>query len=605
MQLGAFEVFDRIGRGAMGEVWRGRHIAQDVPVAIKVLTRKRANDPRMTEAFHHEVGAVARLNHPGIIEVYDYGVITPQAAEESADRLVAGSPYFAMEWAGGGSLKQLRSRLGWPSFRAVTMALLDALAHAHARGVIHRDLKPANILLSDRRDVRPGLKLSDFGVAHAAGDENRTKNLERVAGTPHYMAPEQFRGSWRDYGPWTDLYALGCVSHKLLTGSAPFSGDLSDLARAHFLSDPPDLDRPDLPPGLSGWLRRLLAKSPRNRFQCAADAAWSLQAIQDTPDSKKARVKTPLPIPEDIQVGRTVTLAVTMGTEISDHSFDFRRGMKARTPAPIIGAPPLRPPLAETWRGPSTEPGLAVHPSAVGLGLYGLRSIPFVAREQERDFIWESLFASAKTGNPRAVVVSGDPGAGKSQLAQWITQRAHELGAAIVLNVSHSPTDAANSALTRMIARYFRCRGLDREAVEERIRDIGPAGYNRDERHALAELICPSRKRLDSSGHVGFGSTAERYAVVLRLLESLAQERPVLLWFDDVQWGQDSVRFVRHVLRQQLDSPSPVLFLCTRNRSSLDMRPAIEESINLLLDEAACQDVPLREVYRRGAENAR
>lgn len=593
MQLGVFEVFDRIGRGAMGEVWRARHIGQDVPVAIKVLTRKRATDPRMTEAFHHEVGAVARLNHPGIIEVYDYGEITPEAAAVSGDRLVAGSPYFAMEWAGGGSLKQLRSRLGWHPFKAVTMALLDALAHAHARGVIHRDIKPANILLSDRRDFRPGLKLSDFGVAHAADDESRTQNLERVAGTPHYMAPEQFRGSWRDFGPWTDLYALGCVSHKLLTGSPPFAGDLSDLARSHFLSEAPPIDRADLPPGLSDWLRRLLAKSPQNRFQCAADAAWTLQRITDTPASIRARVETPLPVPHDLRVGKAVTLAATLGTEISDHSYDFRGLSKpASQPSPIINAPRHQPPFSGTWRAPSSEaktPNFA----AIGLGLFGLRSIPFVGREHERDVVWKCLGDVTQSGAPEAVMVSGDPGAGKSQLAQWISQRAHELGAATVLSVSHSPTDAANSALSRMISRHFRCHGLSRADVDKRVKETGPASYSREERNALAELICPSARRLDSTGQVRFGATAERYAVALRLLDSLVEERPVLLWFDDVQWGQDSVRFVRQALRQERDFARPILFLCTRSRSSPDMRPAVEESIQLLLDEADCHELPL------------
>ncbi len=274
--LGPFVLERMIGSGGMGEVWRGVHRDEQVPVAIKVIGQHWARQPSYRQAFAREVRAVAGLVHAGIVAVFDQGVVGEAAARDSGHAIAADSPYLVMEYLPRGSLEGLLGALDWPLVQVMTRGILGALAYAHARGVVHCDLKPGNVLLSGITDV--AIKLTDFGVAHAlAPDDAVGEEQARSGGTPAYMAPEQLLGRWRDYGPWTDLYALGCMLWELCCGVPPFAApDLVRLAGMH-LHEPPGVFRPlfAAPPGLEGWLRGLLAKRPQARPGCAADAAWA------------------------------------------------------------------------------------------------------------------------------------------------------------------------------------------------------------------------------------------------------------------------------------------------------------------------------------------
>ena len=280
--LGPFLLRRCIGRGGMAEVWSGVHAAQGVPVAVKVMTGERARNPVYRAAFRNEVQSVASLDHPGIVMVFEHGEIGPETDEASRGLLPAGSPYLAMELSEGGTLASLPvDDWTWNEARQVLRALLDALAHAHARGVVHRDLKPTNVLVFGGGGAVPRLKLADFGLAQAFERQTNPDSTGFVCGTPSYMAPEQLRGEARDYGPWTDLYSLGCLAWALVTGQPPFAAVLIQLVRLQLEEEPPPFAPLfPVPAGLEAWMRRLLAKDPGRRFLQAADAAWALQRLE-------------------------------------------------------------------------------------------------------------------------------------------------------------------------------------------------------------------------------------------------------------------------------------------------------------------------------------
>ncbi|RME02605.1 MAG: serine/threonine protein kinase, partial [Deltaproteobacteria bacterium] len=285
--LGAFDLESVVGQGGMAKVWRGRHRTTGRVVAVKVLSERYAHDAKHRAALRREIEVVSRLHHPRIVHLFDHGEVPPETARESEGRIVTGSPYIVMAFVGGGTLQRvIETPLPWLPLRTFLLELLGALAHAHARGIIHRDLKPVNILLCGR-DLSEGWKLTDFGLAHATEHDERLDQgitTEYAAGTPYYMAPEQWEGQVRDYGPWTDLYAIGCIAYELICGHPPFLGGMRQVMRSHLSRIPlPPPPRTPLPASLQKWVMRLLAKAPGHRFPWAADAAWALAQIPVTP----------------------------------------------------------------------------------------------------------------------------------------------------------------------------------------------------------------------------------------------------------------------------------------------------------------------------------
>jgi len=539
----------------MGVIWSARHRVQGIEAAVKVLTQGRAKDRAFRSAFRKEVRAVAGLDHPNIVMVFDHGEV-PQEAERLADgQILSGTPYLAMELVPGGSLTSRRGHMKWPDLRDVLLDLLGALAHAHSRGVIHRDIKPGNVLVRNDGTV----KLTDFGLAHATEVGGHRAEAARRGGTPAYMAPEQLQGEWRDYGPWTDLYAVGCLSWSMATGKPPFhKGSWLDVMQAHLSREAPAFEpRHAMPAGFEGWLRHLLAKNPHRRFRRAADAAWALLALTDPvetytpPVSDDAEPQLPAHTLDGLRAARTTLFW-------SDGELPSTVEEMLSTPLPAErGRRFDRPPLPlSAHRAKSGHSNML---AGAGLGLYGLRSIAMVGRRQEQDLLWKSLAAVHNRKERTLVSIAGPVGCGKSRLAQWLCQRAHEVGAATVLKASHAQVLGPGDGLARMVASHLRCVGLERDDVKKRMMNVLLSQGVEDEYEwlALTELIAPSSE----SDSLRLGSPRQRYILMQRLVERLCEERPVIIWLDDVQWGPDALGFARHLL--ELRDDLPVMLLLT------------------------------------------
>ena len=262
--IGPYRIVRLLGEGGMGSVYEGVHEATSRRVAIKVLLPDYARDPVMTTRFFNEARAVNKIEHPGILQIFDYG------QQEN------GCAYIAMEFLNGETLSARLARgpavrplgeslrLGWQ--------LASALSAAHEKGIIHRDLKPDNIMIVRDADAPGGekTKLLDFGIAKLAeaarGSQPKTQS-QMVMGTPQYMSPEQCKGA-SHVDDKTDVYALGVLLFELLAGRTPFMAESGgEYIGMHLFKQPPQLHElaPSVPPELAACIDSLLVKDPARR----------------------------------------------------------------------------------------------------------------------------------------------------------------------------------------------------------------------------------------------------------------------------------------------------------------------------------------------------
>jgi serine/threonine protein kinase len=266
--VGKYRVVSRLGRGGMGTVYKAVDETLNREVAIKCLNPD-VGDAEVLKRFRAEAIALARLNHPNIATLFEL-------AEHNGELLMV------MEFVRGQTLDEVSAHVGpMPVERAVQLAgqVFDALAHAHRAGVVHRDLKPANLMLTESGLV----KIMDFGLARMAGTEHLT-NDGYMLGTPAYMSPEQVLG-WEIDGR-ADLYAMGVVLFRLLTGQLPFNAD-SGIAMAHKqINDPPTPVRQlrtELSWEVEEVLKKALAKPPGDRYQTADEFKAAMASVVGAP----------------------------------------------------------------------------------------------------------------------------------------------------------------------------------------------------------------------------------------------------------------------------------------------------------------------------------
>jgi Flp pilus assembly protein TadD/predicted Ser/Thr protein kinase len=282
--VAGYEVLGLLGKGGMGVVYQARQLGLDRVVALKMILHGALASSDDRRRLYAEAQAVARLQHPNIVQVYEVG--------ESR-----GLAYFSMELCRGGSLLANMDGTPWaaPAAARLVAALAGAMQAAHQAGVIHRDLKPANVLLTE--DGTP--KVSDFGLARLLDQEGKTGTGE-VLGTPSYMAPEQAAGKSREIGPAADVWALGAILFELLTGRPPFKGasalETVEQVKTQDLVPPRRL-QPKVPRDLETICLKCLEKDQRRRYAAAADLAEDLRrylagepiAARPTPWWERAR----------------------------------------------------------------------------------------------------------------------------------------------------------------------------------------------------------------------------------------------------------------------------------------------------------------------------
>ncbi|CAN5320788.1 hypothetical protein BH11MYX1_BH11MYX1_19370 [soil metagenome] len=310
-QLGAYRIIEQIGAGGMGSVYRAQHVMLGREAAVKVLHPEYNARPEVVTRFFNEARAATQVADPGIVQLFDFGHHTD------------GSAYIVMELLVGEGLDHRLDRIGaFPIVDAlrVMRQVASSLGAAHARGIVHRDLKPDNIYLCRDPEVAGGerAKVLDFGIAKLTQDNaGQITNTQAVIGTPMYMSPEQCRGAGR-VDQRSDIYSLGCVLSKLLTGVAPFeAAGTGELIVMHMQMppSPPSLRASGVSPELDTLVLRCLDKNPDRRFANGTELAAAIEHLLGSSHyPSTARVQQPqvhgIPAPTTLSGATGVTGAM-------------------------------------------------------------------------------------------------------------------------------------------------------------------------------------------------------------------------------------------------------------------------------------------------------
>lgn len=274
-RFGRFTVQSELGRGAMGVVYKGMHPGLGVPVAVKVLGESFSGDPNFRLRFQREAEAIAALNHPGIVRVYDF--------DEHE-----GSLFIVMEYVEGRSLRsylQEYVRFNIDTSLDLIQQLLSAVGAAHQRWIVHRDLKPENVLVNAQGKT----KILDFGVSKLVDDHSSLTAEGSMVGTPYYMSPEQVRAE--DVDRRSDIYALGCMFYELMHGEPPFTGTMASVLHAQVY------DRPRasaaIPPPLMATIWKATDKDPGQRYPTCEEFAGALLVLQQPAPQVPSQPPTP------------------------------------------------------------------------------------------------------------------------------------------------------------------------------------------------------------------------------------------------------------------------------------------------------------------------
>jgi serine/threonine-protein kinase len=333
---GRYELGERLGVGGMSTVVRAFDARLERDVAVKLLAEHLADDSQFVARFRREALSVARLVHPNIVQVFDFGLDEPTHRQYIVMELVRGQS--------GAEILREEGSLEVPDALSIVVQALRGLEYAHRNGVVHRDVKPGNLLRGEDGVV----KLADFGIAKAFSDESSITQVGSVLGTAAYLAPEQAAGE--QAGPAADLYALGVVAYQLLSGRLPYEAQsLTELALKQQRELPPRLDElnPEIPPQLAIAVDRALALDPRQRPASADELRHMLTdgARGVGPDPSTTRVAGPSTSATSV-VGRQAGAT----TGVARAPVQQRQPRAPRAPRPVPTSATVAPPPARQRR---------------------------------------------------------------------------------------------------------------------------------------------------------------------------------------------------------------------------------------------------------------
>ncbi len=562
---GRFVIAAEIASGGMGAVYRAKQTSLDREVALKVLHSDVAFSARARRRFGREARAVARLNHPHIASVFDFGT-------DNDDQTL----WLAMELVDGESLNGLkREPIDILRIVSLTDQILSALSAAHARGIIHRDLKPSNILLSKDDSDREIIKLVDFGLAATHTDAldldgapgglgaEKTEAEEKknvILGTPRYMAPELFRR--KPAKPGVDLYALGIILYEVLTGVPPYRGDdPRELMRGHLRKPIPRMQPREgvVPPELEHCIYRLLAKDPGERFQTAAEVRESLQTVLNQFSYVPWAVTGPSP---------------------------SRRGNDPRdssNPGNIS-----RPGFLGGYGGGRTIPPSKMMRGDVSqFGPGGAMQAPLVGRSRERRSVERLVRKTVDSGQGAVLFLQGEAGIGKSRLLEWVRVRIEEAGVMRVAESNFTRGGSSFGAVRDIIASILRTEEVSPDDLAEHLADTLSAwNFSGEEAELCLQLMTPGGDVAifeDDDGEASVSVHERVFAMIENVLRHAAADKPRLVVFEDLHYaGEETLDFLQHLAVGMHLDPMPVLIAGTIRSEEVEQAPEMRYALERL-----------------------
>jgi serine/threonine protein kinase/tetratricopeptide (TPR) repeat protein len=560
-----YDVISVLGEGGMGIVYQCRDTYTGDDVAVKrviIPEGPLANEYVMW--FYKESRALATLDHPSIVRARDFG------------QLQDGSPYLVMDMATGASLHELsHTKMSFPLIWSIVSQMLGALAHAHARGIIHGDMKPSNVLVEELDGEPPRVKILDFGLAWLKQDRHDerldgTKPLEFAphagAGTPGYMAPEQIQHESHNVCGATDLYSLGCILYRMVSGKAPFSGDSKELLRHHAFDMPavPKLQL-EAPNEVTHFVMRLLAKHPWDRWEFASEARAEWDRWRPSANVNPEVWQFP-PLPR-------------------------RKGQS-------VPPPPKTPRRESIFRLP---PGVAIERAP---GLLSIRQSPLVGRQDIRTLLRDTCDEVIEGRGPvhRLVILAGPAGVGKSRIAEWLYEAVHEEGTLVPLRARYRALPGPLDGMMGAVTQYFNFERSDRDTIERTLLARWKIGRNdkagRTWVAGVAEWLRPlgpiSDQPIGPSGIRFTLDTPETRRMVIRYtLRRIARGRPLLLWLDDLHHASDTT--IDGLLRLIEEEPDQrIVMVATARTEDYVVDPRITERLEPLHDKIGTEIIEVR-----------
>ncbi|MCB9764926.1 MAG: protein kinase [Alphaproteobacteria bacterium] len=566
-----YRALRHIGDGATAEVFLALDTVLDVKVAFKVVRKNLATHRRFRSRFFREIALSAQVVHEHLVPVHDFG------------ELDDGRPFVGLAYAEQGNLRtMLRAGFRITHLLENLEQVCLGLAALHARGLVHQDLKPANILLHGESGARPRVWVADLGVAEDLGQIAR--DVRRVGGTPTYMAPEQLQGKPQEFGPWTDLYALGLMLFEALAGKRPHQGNSRRVLLEARLQEPPELEPANgvpLPEELKALVQNLMDPEPRQRYDRAADVRRALATIRERMvQQASGAVDSP-----DEDTGMTDIIMIDPVSRGLLNS--YYRGRRPELawhkvpPEPLPRTPPPEPGRGATARG--------------SLALFALREVPLVARDHVQRIIWNEARRAVSHRAPRILLVIGHQGSGKTRLVESIARALDEGGWMEVVRLRYQRPTGVDDGYLGAVRELLAPWNDTRQRFQERL----GRWLARDRETTITDVADEARMLARWCGYLMPGERPPNAALGLsylyQYLEVRAWRGGSCLVMDDVDNAEeagDGLAIAESLLNMAVGR-RPVLVLCTLSQESLDADPALLARIKALQESGAMRiDLP-------------